>query len=53
MWNDDGSEVVKEWVDEPSNREMAEALNAHAGVMDAVGFNRNAADTSRDDDVIT
>ena len=53
LWNDDGSEVVKEWVDEPSNREMAEALNAHAGVMDAVGFNRNAADTSRDDDVIT
>ena len=27
-----------------ANREMAEALNAHAGVMDAVGFNRNAAD---------
>ena len=48
----DGSAVVKEWVDEPSDREMAEALNAHAGVMDAVGFHRNAADASRDDDVV-
>jgi hypothetical protein len=53
LWNDDGSKVVKEWVDEPSNREMAEALNEHEGVREAAGFNRNAGDTSRDDDVVT
>ena len=33
--------------------DRATVLNADADVGDAAGYNRDAADTSRDDDVIT
>ena len=48
-----GVKLVMEREEEPSNREMAEALNEAAGARDAAGFNRDATDTSRDDDCIT
>lgn len=53
LFNADGSHVVREWNDEPSNRDIAESLNEDAGRQEAVGWNRDAANTSRDDDVIT
>ena len=53
LFDAEGVRVVREWDAEPSNREMAEALNEDAGVREAAGFNRAAADTSRDDDCIT
>lgn len=53
LFNANGSSVVREWDDEPSNREIAESLNEDAGRPEAVGWNRDAANTSRDDDVIT
>jgi hypothetical protein len=53
LFDADGYDVVREWDEEPSNREIAEALNDYAGRPEAAGFNRAAADTSRDDDVIT
>jgi hypothetical protein len=53
LWDDCGVEVVLETNDEPSNRQIATALNANANVGDPVGFNVDAAATSRDDNVIT
>ena len=53
LFDAEGVRVVLETESEPSNRAIAEALNADAGVGDAAGYNRDAADTSRDDDVIT
>ena len=53
LFNDRGVAVVMERDEEPSNREMAEALNEAAGRREAAGFNRAAVNTSRDDDVIT
>ncbi len=53
LFDAEGVRVVLETETEPSNRAIAEALNADAGVGDAAGYNRDAADTSRDDDVIT
>lgn len=53
LFDADGYDVVREWDEEPSNREIAEALNDYAGRPEVAGFNRAAADTSRDDDVIT
>ena len=53
LFDADGARVVGEWDDEPSNRVIAETLNAAAGVDESAGFHRNAADTSRDDDCIT
>ena len=53
LFDAEGVRVVLEAEDEPSNRAIAEALNADADVGDAAGYNRDAADTSRDDDVIT
>ena len=53
LFDAEGVRVVLEAETEPSNRAIAEALNADADVGDAAGYNRDAADTSRDDDVIT
>jgi len=53
LFDANGERVVGEWDDEPSNRVIAETLNDAAGVDESVGFHRNAADTSRDDDCIT
>ena len=53
LFNAKGVKLVMERDEEPSNREMAEALNEAAGAREAAGFNRSAADTSRDDDCIT
>jgi hypothetical protein len=53
LFDAEGVRVVLEASTEPSNRAIAEALNADADVGDAAGYNRDAADTSRDDDVIT
>jgi hypothetical protein len=54
LFNADGSNVVGRWDDgEPSNRQIAEALNQDANVADVAGWNAKAANTSRDDDVIT
>lgn len=48
-----GVRLLKQWRDEPSNREIAETLNEDAGQAEAVGFTKNASETSRDDDVIS
>lgn len=48
-----GVRLLKQWRDEPSNREIAETLNEDAGQAEAVGFTKNANETSRDDDVIS
>ena len=48
-----GVRLLKQWRDEPSNREIAETLNEDAGQAEAVGFTKNASQTSRDDDVIS
>ena len=48
-----GTRVVLETETEPSNRAMGEALNEAAGAREAAGFNRDAAECSRDDDCIT
>ena len=53
LYDAEGVRTVMEAETEPSNREMAEALNKDAGVREAAGFNRDASMTSRDDDVIT
>ena len=53
LFNTEGVRVVLETNDEPSNRQIAEALNSDANVGDAAGYNRKGVDTSRDDDVIT
>jgi hypothetical protein len=48
-----GVRLLKQWRDEPSNREIAETLNVKAGRREAVGFNKDAVETSRDDDIVT
>ncbi|CAL6407129.1 unnamed protein product [Bathycoccus prasinos] len=48
-----GVRLLKQWRDEPSNREIAETLNEDAGQAEAVGFTKDASETSRDDDVIS
>jgi hypothetical protein len=53
LFNDRGVAMVLECEAEPSNREVAEALNEAAGVKEVAGFNRKAVNISRDDDVIT
>ena len=45
--------LLKQWQDEPSNREIAETLNNSVGQREAVGFNKDASETSREADVIT
>jgi len=48
-----GVHLLKQWQDEPSNREIAETLNNSVGQREAVGFNKDASETSREADVIT